>query len=358
MVPKVYIIVLNWNNWRDTLECLESLYRLGYPAFDVIVCDNASTDDSVSMITQWAQGTIEASVRSNDRRILALTDPPVGKPLPFAVVNELETCPPDSPAASSLTILRLNRNRGYASGNNAGLRLAQSRGDGELFWILNNDTVVEPGALAALVERATADPDIGLCGSLLVFYDRPDEVQAAGGAHYRRAIAIPEILGAGKRRDALPPTEAIERRMSYVVGASMLATARFVREVGLMCEDYFLYFEELDWVMRSRGKFKLGFASRSIVYHKEGATAGSDPDWRTRSTISDLCAIRNRLLITRRFFLPFYPLVFATVVGVMFLRLWRRQPRRAGQVFRMLLGPESYRLPLPDAPMVSGQGRS
>jgi hypothetical protein len=175
-------------------------------------------------------------------------------------------------------------------------------------------------------------------------------VQAAGGAIYRRFTAIPEIIGAGQAPATLPPPETIERKMSYVVGASLLATAEFVDAVGPMCEDYFLYFEELDWVMRSQGRFRLGFAPRSIVYHKEGASAGSDANWRTRSAISDLCAVRSRLLVTRRFFLPYYPVVFATIVAAFFRRLLRGQPKRAGQVLRILLGPESYCLPLPDRP--------
>ena len=348
-VPKVYIVILNWNNWRDTLECLESIYRLDYPAFDVIVCDNASTDGSVAMIVEWAQGRLPACAGSNDPAIRALSEPPVRKPLSFVVLNEADTREGDAPSHTALTIVTLNENRGYASGNNAGIRYAETRGDGELYWILNNDTVVESAALSALVDRVVADPGIGLCGSLLLFYHDPARVQAAGGAAYRRAIAIPSILGAGQSPDSLPAAESIERRMSYVVGASMLVTAKFVRDVGFMCEDYFLYFEELDWVMRSRGRYKLGFAPRSVVYHKEGATAGSDPNWRTRSMISDLCAVRNRLLITRRFFRPYYPLVYVTIVAALLRRVLRRQPRRAREVFRILRSPESYRLPVPDA---------
>ncbi|HEY3178817.1 MAG TPA: glycosyltransferase family 2 protein [Casimicrobiaceae bacterium] len=356
MAPKVYIIVLNWNNWRDTLECLESVYRLEYPSFQVIVCDNASTDDSVSMIAAWATGAVHATTRSNDPRIRSLTDPPVTKPISVSVIDYSDTSLAKEPS-SSLTILRIKQNRGYASGNNAGIRWVRSRGDGELFWILNNDTVVERQALAWLVERISSDSEIGLCGSLLLLYDDPDKIQAAGGARYRRVTAIPRILGAGRSRDDIPEPAAIERQMTYVIGASMLATANFVRDVGPMREDYFLYYEELDWVLRSGGRFRLGFAPRSIVYHKEGASAGSTSNWRARSEISDLCAIRNRLLITRRFFLPYYPLVFATIVGVMLRRLWRRQPDRAGQVLRMLLGPESYRLPRPDARTSSEKSR-
>lgn len=358
MAPKVYIIVLNWNDWASTLECLESLYRLTYPEFEVVVCDNASSDGSVAKIEQWARGEVIAPCRSADQEIRALSQPPIGKPIALHIIDD-GNAPVDTRATDrALTLIRMTENRGYASGNNAGIRYAQARGDAAFVWILNNDTVVVPGALSALVARAAEDPRIGLCGSLLMSYDVPSRVQAAAGAVYRPAIAIPKILGAGELPDALPDPEEIEKRMSFVIGASMLVSRAFLDDVGLMREDYFLYFEELDWVMRSSARFRLGFAPACIVYHKIGASAGSHDDWRRRSRISDLCAIRNRLLITRRYFAPYYPVVFATIVGVLIRRLLRGQPDRAIEVFRMLLGPESYRLPLSEhAAAVVDSGR-
>ena len=159
MLPKVGIIVLNWNNWRDTLECLESVYRLDYPNVDVIVCDNASTDESVTMIGQWAEGAVLSGTRSRDPRIRALTSPPVRKPIRVANIEEGETIELSETSSGTLMILRLARNGGYAAGNNAGLRLARARG-ARLFWILNNDTVVAPGALSELVGRTQADRSI------------------------------------------------------------------------------------------------------------------------------------------------------------------------------------------------------
>jgi hypothetical protein len=68
-----------------------------------------------------------------------------------------------------------------------------------------------------------------------------------------------------------------------------------------MEESYFLYFEELDWAMRAKGKFSLGYAPDSVIYHKEGATIGSNHDRKGRSLLSDQYASRNRVLFTRRF---------------------------------------------------------
>jgi GT2 family glycosyltransferase len=204
--------------------------------------------------------------------------------------------------------------------------------------------VVDPHALSAVVARMETDPRIGLCGSLLLYYDAPDVVQVAGGATFNRATAIPAGVASGVSRDRVPPTQAVERAMTFVVGASVLVTNAFICTVGGMTEDYFLYYEEIDWFMRAKGRFRLGFARDSIVYHKEGGSAGSSTNWRTRSEISDLCAVRSRLVFTRRFHKAWYPLVFATIVGAFLKRIARRQPRRALEVLRILISPERYRI--------------
>jgi len=92
--------------------------------------------------------------------------------------------------------------------------------------------------------------------------------------------------------------EDIERRMAYIVGASMLVSAQFLQHVGLMEEQYFLYFEEIDWAERGKPKFKLGYAKRSLVYHKAG---GSTQAASRRSALAAYYIARNRLVFTRRF---------------------------------------------------------
>ena len=102
-------------------------------------------------------------------------------------------------------------------------------------------------------------------------------------------------------------------QMDFVIGASMLASRPFLENVGLMEESYFLYFEELDWAMRAKGKFKLGYARESVIYHKEGATIGST-DRMKRSLVSDKYLSRTaEYLFTRRFLPWALPSVLVTV---------------------------------------------
>jgi GT2 family glycosyltransferase len=101
--------------------------------------------------------------------------------------------------------------------------------------------------------------------------------------------------------------------MNYVNGASMLASRAFLEQIGLMEESYFLYFEEMDWAMRTRGKFALGYARESVIYHKDGATIGSNLDRRKRSILAERYLSRNRILFTKRFFPWALPTVLISV---------------------------------------------
>jgi GT2 family glycosyltransferase len=109
----------------------------------------------------------------------------------------------------------------------------------------------------------------------------------------------------------------------------MFLTRRFLETVGLMEESYFLYFEELDWAMRSRGRFLLGYAPESIIYHKEGAQAGSNADRMKRSLLSERFLSKNRVLFTKRYLPWALPSVLATVVLAAGYRLIRGDPKRA-----------------------------
>jgi len=309
--PKVSIIVLNWNGWQDTIECLESLFRLDYPSFQIILCDNASTDGSIEQIKAWAQGEVLATVRNED--LAYLTVPPVPKPILFREFTADLKWKDISNLTPDLVLIQTGGNLGFAGGNNVGLRFALAQSDCDLAWLLNNDTIVAPDALLALVERMRQRPDVGICGSTLLYYNEPETVQALGGSIYSRWTARGGHLGGGTKYDRFSSHEWVESRMNYVVGASMLVRRKFIEEVGLMSENYFLYFEEIDWATRGKGRFQLAFAPKSIVYHKEGASIGTGRTTTLQSKTSEYYATRNRVLFTARFFPLALPSVIAAI---------------------------------------------
>ncbi|HEX9189653.1 MAG TPA: glycosyltransferase family 2 protein, partial [Vicinamibacteria bacterium] len=292
---RVYVVIVNWNGWADTLECLESVFRLDPPAHRVVVCDNASTDGSLERIEAWAAGQIEAPV-SPGSRWRHLSSPPVPKPV-SSVVRRGD--PAGGPAGLDpevrLELVPTGSNLGFAGGNNVAMRLALARDDFEYAWLLNNDTVVEKDALRHLVARMRDRPGAGMCGSTLRFYEPPHGVQAHGGATYNPWLGMPGNVE--RLRPGEEPVE-VESRLAYVMGASMLVSKAFLRDVGLMSEDYFLFYEELDWAARAGGRYSLAYAPESRVYHKGGRSTGLSGG--SYDVASDYYMNRAQLMYARR----------------------------------------------------------
>ncbi len=316
-MSRVAIVLVNWNGWRDTIECLESLLSLRYPDYRIVVCDNGSSDDSLCRISAWAQ---ERGIRA-----------------PEYNRSEAEAGGSSDDAVPPITLIRNGSNLGFAGGNNVGLRYGLASGDFEYFWLLNNDTVLEPDALTRLVARMREEPSIGICGSTILNYKKRENILVLGGGRYISWLGLPWHHGRFYQYAPDIDRELAEKRMNYVEGASMLLSRRFLEQVGLMNEEYFLYFEELDWAMRARGRFWLGFAPASIVYHKVGASIGTSSNPVRKSLICDYYNIRNRILFTRRFYPLALPTVYLVLVAELLLRLLCGRWKRAVMVLGLML---------------------
>jgi hypothetical protein len=177
-----------------------------------------------------------------------------------------------SPKGTLVTLIRAGGNLGFAGGCNVGIKAA-GLDDFAYFWFLNPDTVVERRALAELVARAAHSPTAGIIGSTLLFYDAPGTVFALAGGRLNLQNGHGSHVGQGTCASLLVDAPRVERELTWVCGASMFVSRAFVREVGLMQEDYFLYYEEADWATRGARKFRLGFAPKSVVFHKSGANS-------------------------------------------------------------------------------------
>ena len=316
-VSRVTIILVNWNGWRDTIECLDSLLLLEYPDFRIVVCDNGSGDESLKEIKNWADCN---NVKYAEyQRAVAETDGSL-------VFDPL------------LTLIRNEENLGFAGGNNVGLRYATARGDADYCWLLNNDTVVEPDALTHMVTRLQQHPEFGICGSTILLYHDRQRIQALGGGHYFRWIGLPWHYGRFTGWGKTINLQRAETWMNYVEGASMLVSRQFLDKVGLLCEDYFIYFEEADWAIRAEGRFKLAYAPLSIVYHKVGGTVGTSSNPAKMSYICDYFNIRNRLLFTRRFYPASISTIYLVLFGAILLRICLGKWDRAVMIYKLMFG--------------------
>lgn len=330
----IAIVIVNWNGWRDTVECLESLMRLEMDGFRVIVVDNGSSDGSVEAIRDWAAAPERAVPQGPPWAMLPAARrlvPEVRVVRPEAVAGGAQAGGEKSGgAAAQIMLLAAGVNLGFAGANNLGMRLALAQPDTRFVWLLNNDTVVAPDSLSRLVEGATREPQVGLWGNRLMFYHAPDRVQGLAG-RFRAGRCSALHLGVWQKVEDMPERAEVEAQMTYVIGASMFLSRAFLETVGLMSESYFLYFEELDWAARIRGRFRQGVCMEAVVYHKEGGSIGADPSGRLSDTgLYYLTVNLFRFVWTHR------PLLLAFAFGRFLRQGVRHLRRRDGRALQVM----------------------
>lgn len=327
----VCVVLVNWRGWRDTLECLESLFRSTGVEFQVLVCDNDSGDGSLEHVRAWAEGRLDVAVDPS-HPLRSLSFPPIPKPVRYACMTREEAeRGGGEDGVAPLVLVQTGANLGFAGGCNVGIRFALSRGTHRHVWLLNNDTVVDPHALRALVDAAGADPRAGMIGSTLLWYDEPEKVQALGLAAYNEWLALPRHVRTPQGVEALREPAA----HGYVVGASMLVPRAFLEDVGLLNEDHFLFFEELDWAVRARGRWGLAHAGESRVFHKEGASNGGNSAGSGKSLLADYHFMKNRIVVTRRHFPHRLPSVYLALGVAAARRVLRGEWSRAWMILKL-----------------------
>lgn len=292
---RVAVIIVNWNAWSECVECLDSLLAQAHGEFHVYIVDNDSKDGSIERIMAWCEAPrSEAQWRRHDG-VDRWTDRTAIERVECRVIDRCIDSPLPAPGCR-LTLVRSGGNLGFAGGCNVGIAAA-GLGNFAYFWFLNADAVVHRRALVDLVARAERDEQVGMVGSTIRYYDTPSIVQAMGGARLDRSNGASRHIGEGCRLTDVPSDGAsVERNLTYIMGASMLVTARYIREVGLMAEDYFLYFEDADWGMRGTGRFVFAYAPTSHVFHKWGASSH-----KAAALFSSRFYYRNRLRFVARF---------------------------------------------------------
>lgn len=250
--PKVSIIVLNWNQWKDAIECLESLYQITYPNYDVVVVDNGSKDGSVEKIKEWAEGKLIKFIEYSEEQVKG------GKE--DKILNS-------SSFNKRLTIIKNRQNYGFCVGNNIGMRHGLERG-AYYVVLLNNDTVVDPQFLSQLVRVAESDGRIGMVGTKLLFYDSRTVINSVGTIILRDGSAV--HLG-GKDVDK-GQYESLKQIFAPCAAAA-LYRGKMLEDVGFFDEDFFAYLEDVDigWRARLRG-WHAALSSKAVVYHKYSLT--------------------------------------------------------------------------------------
>jgi GT2 family glycosyltransferase len=273
---KVYIVILNYDGLYDTIECLESIMELDYLNYQVILIDNSETALSYDSLLNWAS-----------LKEIKFDKTTEGK---FNLANH----------KNQFVFVKAEKNKGFAAGNNIALNaILKSHNEDYYIWLLNNDTVVSKDSLQYQLDYLIQNKEskIGILGSRLIYYYQRDKMQAVGGK-FNKSFFISTHVGEGQSINTLK-TELEE--IDYVIGASMLVPYLFLKEVGVLCEDYFLYYEELDWAYQAKKKgWSIDWCSESLVFHKEGASIGSSYNPKHKSFFSEVNIFKSRKIFVKK----------------------------------------------------------
>lgn len=319
----VYIVVLNWNNYSDTIECMNSLFQLTDVNYKIVICDNGSTDSSLDFINKRCSDAIfdnDISYTKDCELVL----------LKKSDCDTYKT----KQKSNGIYLIDIGYNMGYAAGNNVGISFSLKQPDMDYVWVLNNDTEVTSTSLYHLVDYISVHKDVGICGSKLVYFHNRNKIQGLGGV-FNQWFCTSKHYANNKSVENKYDDEYVSKEIDYVIGASMLLSRRLIDSVGLISEDYFLYYEEIDYCIRAkRNNFKIACASQSVVYHKEGGTININ---KSVTILSDYYSVRNRLVIAKKFFPCKQPIVYFSLFGVLFNRIIRKEYKKSLNILSIIM---------------------
>lgn len=334
----VCIVLVNYNTWEDTIECMESVMRSTYPHFQIVVIDNCSTDNSWEQMQKWCRGEVKPDVKP-ENILYKLSHPPVTKPILYqrADVHEADHLRfIFSNSIKPVLFIKSETNLGFAGGNNVGLKYAIFNSF-DYMWLLNNDTVIEADTLGNLVEycQQPSQSRTGITGSKLLLYHKPDTLQGIG-AVFNKYSGKSKIIGAQQKDTG--QFDNVNLQFNYVIGASMFVSRKFVLDVGLMSEDYFLYNEENDWAARAKRKgWKVGVALRSKVFHKQGASTGNSPK-KSKWQIKALqYKYRGKIKLYKKYYRPQLPFLYLHLFTRSITYLMKGNTQEAAVIYKAIL---------------------
>ncbi|OHD53690.1 MAG: hypothetical protein A2Y33_07145 [Spirochaetes bacterium GWF1_51_8] len=357
---KTYIILVNFNGWKDTAECIESLLHLRNRDFQIVVVDNCSPNCSTDRLAEYLRGKSDY-IPAPPGKLKKYVLPFAGKPVPFAEYGLAEAEQGGNRADEAklskeiaagkfvgycgkypVAIIQAGTNSGFTAGNNTGARYAFAKNDASYFWFLNNDMIADPASLDKLIE--TAGSKNGAGARVLVYHD-PETIQALGGSTGMSWKSFGHHLH--EFTPDCPEYDGDFEIPGYIHGGCMFFPAAMLKDIGLFDEALFMWAEDSDLSLRAvRAGYKLVYSSGARVWHKEGGSTaevktfevfGRDKPYRSvsRDVITVYYHLRNHLYLTHKhfpgktvfyFFLRSLPFAMKKLVLILFFNdfKWRR----------------------------------
>jgi GT2 family glycosyltransferase len=262
-ISHVSIIILNWNGWKDTIECLESVLKLSYKNFNVILIDNNSTNDSIKNILKWSSGDLEDNVQTKYPQIVY---PLVPKPLELSImqidgdnfkIEQGNLCN----TKSKIVLIENSVNSGFSRGTNLGIQIGKILFKSDYYFMLNNDTIIEPDALSILVNYLEENQEVKLAQSTIYFYDKSNKIHNTGGMlHFWGQRKYYQTIKTGNYG-----------LITFYNGCAFCVKDGLINTVGYLSEKFFFGEEDVEYSRRlNKHKEKMICAFGSKVYHKIG----------------------------------------------------------------------------------------
>ncbi len=274
--PHISIIILNWNGWRDTIKCLESLFHINYNNYDVILVDNGSQDDSMTKIKEYCKGNIKVNTKfdifdQNNKpiKVFEYTKEDVEESkdlIDLKIINEIGS-------NRKIQIIRNSKNLYFTGGSNVGINFILENLDTDYVFLLNNDMIFEKNFLIELIEYGEKNKKVGILGPRICQYDNPNQNQWS----YLQNIKNPKEL-------------------NIVSGGAILIRKNVVNRIGYLDRRFKMYHDDWDFCLRA---IKCGFLvvyipTKDKILHKRSGSANTISGFKT------YFSVRNRLLLNKK----------------------------------------------------------
>ena len=273
MAQRVAIVILNWNGWKDTLQCLQSIYQITYDSFRVVLVDNGSSDESIAKFREYCRGSVEigspvisSGIQARQRRLLEIT-----KDDAEAGSGSIKTAA-RSLSKDDLVLIANERNYGFSEGCNIGMRFSLSILDVDYLLLLNNDTTVASDFLVELVKVGESDKRIGIVGPKIYYYDfcgRNDVIWFAGGVIEPWREKFFSHVGGAEidtgQFDSGGDTE-------WYSGAAILIKKELA-ETALLNPVYRFGMEDVEYCLKARKLgYRVVYVPSAKIWHKGGVS--------------------------------------------------------------------------------------
>jgi len=249
MEPYIGIVIVNYNNYSDTIECINSIFKNNYSNYKIYLIENGSLNESFFNLKSYL---------GNSKRV---------------------------------NLIHNKYNLGFSGGNNIGIKAALKDG-AEYVLLLNNDTIIDQNAIKSLINTFLKNINIGIITGKILYYTSPEYLNLAGGKiSYLKGKII--LFGEGKKdiKKYNNPSAT-----GFASGCCQLINSDVFRKIGFYDEDYFLYYEDSDFCARTlKAGYGIFYQPQSVIYHKVSKSTGSKINKTTM-----YYNVRNRLFFIKK----------------------------------------------------------